>query len=88
VAVAKKQAVLFLPIVIGLFTAPFALSLRRKGKAITVGYAVGLWLLFTGITGVFEQFGLSGNLSAELAVWTPLFVFAAFGIYLLTKIRT
>jgi lipopolysaccharide export LptBFGC system permease protein LptF len=88
VAVAKKQAVLFLPIVIGLFTAPFALSLSRKGKAITVGYAVGLWLLFTGITGVFEQFGLSGNLSAELAVWTPLFVFAAFGIYLLTKIRT
>ena len=88
VAVAKKQAVLFLPIVIGLFTAPFALSLSRKGKAITVGYAVGLWLLFTGITGVFEQFGLSGNLSAELAVWTPLFVFAAFGIYLLTKVRT
>ncbi len=88
VAVAKKQSVLVLPIIIGLFTAPFALSLSRKGKAVTVGYAVALWLLFTGITGLFEQFGLSGNISAELAVWTPLFVFAAIGVYLLTKVRT
>jgi len=88
VALEKKYSTLLLPLVIALFTAPFALSLDRKGKAATVGYAVGLWLLFTGTSGVFEQFGLSGSLSPAVAVWSPLFIFALFGVYLLSKVKT
>ena len=88
VALEKKYVTLFLPFVIALFTAPFALSLSRKGKAVTVGYAVGLWLLFTGTSSVFEQFGLNGFLSPASAVWSPLLIFAMFGVYLLSKVRT
>jgi lipopolysaccharide export LptBFGC system permease protein LptF len=88
VALQKRYATLFLPLIIALFTAPFALSLDRKGKAATVGYAVGLWLLFTGTSSVFEQFGLNASLSPAFAVWSPLVIFALFGVYLLTKVRT
>ena len=88
VALEKKWTCLFLPFVIALFTAPFALSLNRKGKAATVGYAVALWLLFMGLTSAFDQFGLAGALPAPVAVWGPLAIFAMLGAYLLSKVRT
>ncbi|MGI8467131.1 MAG: LptF/LptG family permease [Pyrinomonadaceae bacterium] len=88
VALEKKYATPFLPLIVTLFTAPFALSLSRKGRVLTIGYAVGLWLLFTGITSVFEQFGSSGLLLPKIAVWCPLALFAVLGGYLLSRIRT
>ncbi len=88
VALEKKYTTLFLPFVLALFTAPFSLSVSRKGKAVTVGYAIGLWLLFTGTSSVFEQLGLNGFLTPPLAVWSPLVIFSMLGIYLLSKIKT
>ena len=88
IALEKKYTTLVLPFVIALFTAPFALSLSRKGKVITVGYAVGLWLLFMGLTSAFEQFGLNGSLAPAFAVWAPLAGFSMLGIFLLSKVRT
>ncbi|MDQ3180942.1 MAG: LptF/LptG family permease [Acidobacteriota bacterium] len=88
VALEKKSITPFLPFVIALFTAPFALSLSRKGKVITIGYAVAIWLLFMGITGTFEQFGLNGFIAPKIAVWSPIFLFAILGTYLLTKVKT
>ncbi|MEO8572516.1 MAG: LptF/LptG family permease [Pyrinomonadaceae bacterium] len=87
-ALEKKYTTVILPFVIALFTAPFALSLSRKGKVITVGYAVGLWLLFMGLTSAFEQFGLNGSLPPAFAVWAPLVGFSMLGIFLLSKVRT
>jgi len=88
VALEKKYSTALLPFIIALFTAPFALSLSRKGKVVTVGYAVGLWLLFMGATSAFDQFGLNGFLSPAFAVWSPLILFSMLGIYLLSKIKT
>ncbi len=88
IALQKKYTTIFLPLIITLFTAPFALSLSRKGKVLTIGYAVGVWLLFMGITNVFEQFGQNGLLSPNFAVWSPIFFFAIFGAFLLTKVKT
>ena len=88
IALQQKYSTPFLPFVITLFTAPFALSLSRRGKALTIGYAVGIWLLFMGVNSVFGQFGLSGYISTEIAVWGPLFLFLLLGSYLLSKVRT
>ncbi|MGB7070932.1 MAG: LptF/LptG family permease [Pyrinomonadaceae bacterium] len=88
VALQKKYSTAFLPFIIALFTAPFALSLSRKGKVVTVGHAVGLWLLFTGVTSVFEQFGLNGFLSPQFSIWSPLVLFTMLGIYLLSRVKT
>jgi lipopolysaccharide export LptBFGC system permease protein LptF len=88
VALEKKYTTIVLPFIITLFTAPFALSLSRKGKALTVGYAVGIWLLFMGITSTFEQFGLNGYVAPSIAVWSPLVLFTIIGIYLITRVKT
>jgi len=88
VSLEKKYTTLFLPFVMAVFTAPFSLSLSRKGKAATVGYAVSLWLLFTGMSTVFTQFGLNGFISPQLAVWSPPVFFSLLGIVLLSKVRT
>ena len=71
-----------------LFHPPFALSLSRKGKVATVGGAIGLWLLYIGLTNIFEQFGLNGMLAPEMAVWAPLALFSLLGVYLLSRVRT
>ena len=88
VALQKRYSSLLLPFVIALFTAPFSLSLSRKGKVITVGYAVGLWLLYTGTTSIFEQMGLNGVLSPGISVWSPILMFSMLGVYLVAKVRT
>jgi LPS export ABC transporter permease LptF len=88
VALEKKYTTLFLPFVITLFTAPFALSLSRKGKAATVGYAIGIWLLFMGVTSTFEQFGVNGVISPVIAVWSPLMLFAMIGAWLVSRVKT
>lgn len=88
VALQKRYSLLLLPFVIALFTAPFSLSLSRKGKVITVGYAVGLWLLYTGITSIFEQMGMNGVLSPGFSVWSPIVIFSMLGVYLVAKVRT
>jgi LPS export ABC transporter permease LptF len=88
VALEKKFTTGVLPFIITLFTAPFALSLSRRGKVATVGYAVAVWLVFMGYTSYFEQFGLSGYLSPAMAVWSPLFLFTIFGIYMMSKVKT
>jgi len=88
IALQKKYATLFLPLVIMLFTAPFALSLSRKGRVVTIGYAVGLWLMYMGVTNAFEQFGLNGYLPPDFAVWGPIGLFMMIGAYLLSRIRT
>lgn len=87
-ALQKKYTTIFLPLIITLFTAPFALSLSRKGRVITVGYAVGIWLLFMGLTSVFDQFGQNGLLIPLVAVWSPILLFAVLGFYLLTRVKT
>jgi len=88
ISLQKKYSTPFLPLVIILFTIPFALSLSRKGNVITLGYAVAIWLLYMGVTNAFEQFGTSGYLSPMLATWGPLLIFTILGLYLITKVRT
>jgi LPS export ABC transporter permease LptG len=87
-ALEKKYTTLFLPFIITLFTAPFALSLHRKGRVVTIGFAVGIWLSFMAAISAFEQFGLNGYISPKFAVWSPLLLFSTVGTFLISKIKT
>lgn len=88
VAYHKRIGLLFLPAVVALFTAPFAISLGRKGKVVSVGYAVAVWLVFMGVSAMFDQLGLNGSVPAWFAVWAPMLFFAAAGLFLLSRVRT
>lgn len=88
VSLEKKNTTALMPLVIMLFTAPFALSLSRKSKVVTVGYAIGLWLIFMGLSNFFEQFGYNGSIDPRLAVWSPLVLFGLLGIVFISRVRT
>lgn len=88
VALEKRYTTLILPFVITLFTAPFALSLSRKGKVLTIGYAVAIWLIFIAVSSTFEQYGLNDSLTVQVAVRSPLILFSVIGIFLLSRIKT
>jgi lipopolysaccharide export LptBFGC system permease protein LptF len=88
VAIQKRYSTLFLPFVIGLFTAPFAIGIGRKSRVISIALGVALWLGFVAIISAFDQLGLVGTLPAAIAVWTPLMAFSMIGIYLISRVRT
>ncbi|MFV0389873.1 MAG: LptF/LptG family permease [Pyrinomonadaceae bacterium] len=88
VSIQKKYSALLLPAIISLFSVPFALSLRKQGNVITLTYAIALWLVFVGVNGILEQFGISGYIPPKIAVWAPLCLFSAIGVILLSRVRT
>jgi lipopolysaccharide export LptBFGC system permease protein LptF len=88
VAIQKRYSTLFLPFVIGLFTAPFAIGIGRKGRIVSIALGVALWLGFVAIISAFDQLGLVGTLPASVAVWAPLLAFSMIGIYLISRVRT
>jgi lipopolysaccharide export system permease protein len=88
VGLQKKYSTLVLPLIVLLLISPFALSIHRRGKVQSVGYAIGCWLLFLAIISTFEQFGLNGSLSPITAIWSPLIITGLFGGFLLTRLKT
>lgn len=87
-ALQKKYSTPLMPLLITIFTAPFALSLNRRGKVMTVGIAVAVWLVFMAVSNGFEQAALGGSLPAAVAVWVPLAVFSSIGLYFISRVRT
>jgi lipopolysaccharide export LptBFGC system permease protein LptF len=84
----KRFARLFLPFAIALLTAPFAMTLGRRGRVISIAAGVGLWLVFVAAISFFEQLGLSGTLPTSIAVWGPLAAFSMLGLFLISRVRT
>jgi lipopolysaccharide export system permease protein len=88
VGLQKKYSTIILPLVVLLLISPFALSIHRRGKVQSVGYAIAAWLIFLAMISTFEQFGLNGTLSPYTAIWAPIFLAGMFGGFLLTRLKT
>jgi lipopolysaccharide export LptBFGC system permease protein LptF len=84
----KKYTTIFMPLIVLLLISPFALSIHRRGKVQSIGFAVAIWLLLLGFANTFEQFGLNGSLVPSIAVWSPLLIFGLVGGFLLTRLKT
>lgn len=87
-AVQKRYSTLFVPLIIGLLAAPFALSIWQMRNVERITVAVGAWLLFIGVLNLFGQFGESGRMSAFAAVWLPVIIFGFLGCYFIFRMRT
>ena len=87
-AIHKKFATLVLPFVIVLFTVPFAISMSRSSNVMMIGYAIGIWLVFTAVSNFLGQLGTAGKLPVFMAAWLPILIFAMIGTILLTRVRT
>jgi LPS export ABC transporter permease LptG len=88
VALQKKFTGPFGVMVMALIGMPLALSFGRKSAIVALCLAITLGLIFWAITGGFQQLGEYGLLPPLVAVWSPVIIFAAIGLYLLFRART
>lgn len=88
VALQKKYMGPFGVMVMAMIGMPLALSYGRRSAIIALCLAIALGLVFWATTGGFQQMGEYGLLSPIVAVWSPILIFAAIGIYLLARTRT
>jgi lipopolysaccharide export LptBFGC system permease protein LptF len=87
-ALQRKYAGPFSVIVMAFIGMPLALSFGRRGAIIALCLAVGVSVAYWGIGGGFQQLGNHGLLPPAVAAWFPPVIFAAAGIYFLSRVRT
>jgi LPS export ABC transporter permease LptG len=88
VALQRKYTGPFGVIVMALIGMPLALSFGRRSAIVALCLAIALGLIFWAATGGFQQLGEYGLLKPLVAVWSPVVIFAAMGLYLLFRART
>ena len=67
---------------------PFALSSGKKGAVTGVAVAVGIAVVYTVVSRLFEAMGDLSQLPPALAAWSPDLVFMMLGGYLILKVPT
>lgn len=88
IALQRKYAEPLGALTVALFGIPLALSFGRRSAITALSSAVAIGLAFWGGIAIFQQAGEYGLLPPPVAVWSPLIIFAAVGVYLLTRMRT
>lgn len=87
----KRDQKLSIPaatLVIMLFGAPLATTVKKGGAALGVGVSLGSTILYIMLMRLFGAIGASGGLGPFWAAWIPNFIFLAVGIVLLARVRT
>ncbi|HEX8071387.1 MAG TPA: LptF/LptG family permease [Pyrinomonadaceae bacterium] len=87
-ALARRRADPFAPLVMFLLGLPLALSFGRRTALAALSVAVGAGLAFWGCVSGFQQLGQLRLLPPAAAAFAPLLLFAAVGGYMLTRART
>ena len=67
---------------------PFSLSAGKRGAIAGVATAVGIAVVYVIVSGLFEAMGNISQLPPMLAAWSPDFIFALVGGYLILKVPT
>jgi LPS export ABC transporter permease LptF/LPS export ABC transporter permease LptG len=84
----KKIAFPVITFVMGVLAIPFALSAGRRGTMAGVATAIGIAVVYTVISGLFEAMGNISQLPPTLAAWSPDIIFALLGGYMILKVPT
>ena len=85
---AQKLSIPAATLVIVLFGAPLATTVRKGGPAVGVGLSLSSTILYLMMLRLFEAIGASGGLSPFWSAWSPNFFFLAMGVVLLWRVRT
>jgi LPS export ABC transporter permease LptG len=88
VALGRRLAEPFLPLVMILVGAPLAFVFGRRGTIVALCVSIGVGLLFLGVMSIAQQVGASGLISPYIAAWSPPILFSGAGIYMLTRSQT
>jgi LPS export ABC transporter permease LptF/LPS export ABC transporter permease LptG len=84
----RKFALPLFALVMALISVPFAFLAGNKGAMAGVGVSFTIAIAYWTIGKLFEQLGDVNLLPAALAAWSPDVIFAMFGAYFFTRMRT
>lgn len=84
----KKIAFPVITFVMGILAIPFALAAGKSGTVAGVATAIGVAVVYTVISGLFEAMGNINQLPPALAAWSPDIIFGLLGGYLILKVPT
>ena len=84
----KKLSFPLITLIMAVLAVPFSLSAAKKGAITGVAVAVGIAVVYTVVSRLFEAMGDISQLPPALAAWSPDLIFALVGAYLILKIPT
>lgn len=84
----QKLAIPAATLVIMLFGAPLATTVKKGGAAFGVGVSLGSTLVYILLLRLFGAIGIAGGLPPLWAAWTPNLMFLMVGVVLLARVRT
>jgi LPS export ABC transporter permease LptF/LPS export ABC transporter permease LptG len=84
----KKLSYPLITLIMAVLAVPFSLSASKKGAITGVAVAVGIAVIYTVVSRLFEAMGDISQLPPALAAWSPDLIFAMVGAYLILKIPT
>jgi LPS export ABC transporter permease LptF/LPS export ABC transporter permease LptG len=84
----KKLSFPMITLIMAVLAVPFSLSAGKKGAITGVATAVGIAVVYTVVSRLFEAMGDLSQLPPALAAWSPDLIFGLVGAYLVLKIPT
>jgi LPS export ABC transporter permease LptG/LPS export ABC transporter permease LptF len=84
----KKLSFPTITLIMAVLAIPFSLSAAKKGAITGVAVAVGIAVVYTVVSRLFEAMGDLSQLPPALAAWSPDIIFAILGAYLILRIPT
>ena len=84
----KKLSYPLITFIMAVLAIPFSMSAAKKGAVTGVAVAVGIAVVYTVVSRLFEAMGDISQLPPALAAWSPDLIFALLGSYLVLKIPT
>jgi LPS export ABC transporter permease LptF/LPS export ABC transporter permease LptG len=84
----QKISYPLITLVMALLAVPFALSSAKKGAITAVATAIGIAVVYTVVTRLFDAMGNLSQLPPALAAWSPDLIFTLVGGYLILKVPT
>ncbi len=84
----KKLSYPLITLIMAVLAVPFSMSAAKKGAITGVAVAVGIAVVYTVVSRLFEAMGDLSQLPPALAAWSPDLIFALVGAYLILKIPT
>jgi len=84
----KKLSYPLITLIMAILAVPFSLSAAKKGAITGVAVAVGIAVVYTVVSRLFEAMGDLSQLPPTLAAWSPDLIFTLLGAYLILKVPT
>ena len=84
----KKFAYPAIALVMAVLAVPFSVSSGRRGAVAGIAIAVGIAVVYTTVSSLFEAMGNVSQLPPILAAWSPDIIFGLLGGYLILKVPT